>query len=136
MNLTQNIQMQIKKVLQFKDMTQKELSTRLDISEAAVSQLLSTDENLSLERIERIAEALDEVIDLRLSSSSLADHSWLVRADTRTKAHGFRVHDDGFVSLRSVCGGARRQAGDDWLPSFDLTFHCRECGRLIASRKR
>lgn len=99
--LTMSVQFALQKAMRENCISQKELSNRLGVSAARVSQILAKDaENLTLKTIAKIADALGEEFEL-ISRSDIDDLKCRAKKDTQHSAANVyllsRSHRHGWV---------------------------------------
>ena len=65
-DLAFNISQEFHKILENKDINQSDLATRLGISEASISKMLSIDANLTVKTIAKLLTALNADLDIKI----------------------------------------------------------------------
>lgn len=89
--------------------TQKELADRLDISESAVSQLLSGDQNISINRLVEVALTLGKIVEV-----DLVDREVPIVESVSTKTKRVDVSDKGQNGGKPGTSPWEKATGGGW----------------------
>lgn len=81
---------QIRRIMRAKNILNKDLAERLGVTEASVSRMLKGQQNLQLETLYQLADAIEEKLELKIGSS--------VPSDVKSSAESTKTTVDLFTS--------------------------------------
>lgn len=81
---------QIRRIMRAKNILNKDLAERLGVTEASVSRMLKGQQNLQLETLYQLADAIEEKLELKIGSS--------IQSDVKSSAESTKTTVDFFTS--------------------------------------
>lgn len=81
---------EIRRIMRSKNILNKDLAERLGVTEASVSRMLKGQQNLQLETLYQLADAIEEKLEVRIGSS--------IQGDVKSSAESTKTTVDFFTS--------------------------------------